>query len=85
MKNNKFFYRYQKAVENGNKNAQYNFGILYYKDKKFRKSFLLRLECSKNWYIEVQNNLATLYHEDKRTEKAFYWYQNIAENGHIVI
>ncbi len=82
------FYWYQKAVENGNINAQYNLATLYYKgegtEKNLEKAFYWYQKAAENGVIKAQFDLAVLYENgegiEKNLERAFHWYQKAATN-----
>src|SRR5688572_27560302 len=88
IETNEAFYRYQKAAENGNTNAQYNLGCLCENDKETEKNleqaFYWYKKAAENGHIKAQFNLALSYKNGEGTEKnleqAIYWYQKAAEN-----
>jgi TPR repeat protein len=82
----KAFHWYQKAAENGVKDAMFCLAI-YYKDgkgteKNLEKAFHWYQKSAENGLNNAMFNLAIFYEEtEKNLEKAFHWYQKAAENG----
>ncbi|EXX66778.1 Bck1p [Rhizophagus irregularis DAOM 197198w] len=80
---------YQKASENGNKNAQYNLGLCYEKgigiEKDEIKAFYWYQKSIENGNNNAQYNLGLFYENgigiEKSNFQAFYWYQKAAENN----
>ncbi|EXX55673.1 Kin1p [Rhizophagus irregularis DAOM 197198w] len=70
----KAFYWYQKAAENGEKEAMFNLASSYYNNYDVEK-MEQNTEKAFYWYQKAAEN-------EKNLEQAFYWYQQAAENGY---
>ncbi|MCX6238370.1 MAG: tetratricopeptide repeat protein [Bacteroidia bacterium] len=80
---------FQRAAEEGDADAQYNLGVMYYfgdaGEKDFAKAFVCFRKAADAGYAQAQYNLAGMYYFGEGTEKdvfqAFNYYSKAAENG----
>ena len=80
---------YKKAADDGNVNAQYYIGTLYYKgkgiEKDYEKAFEYLKKAADKGHIDAQYNLGFCYAEGKGIEedfkKAFEYWKKAADSG----
>ncbi len=74
------------AAENGNSDAQYIAGLIYYKEELYQQAAEWYLKSAIQGNAKAQFNLANKYYEGKGVEQnykeAFKWYKKAAEQGH---
>ena len=79
-------------AEQGDANAQWRLGDIYYYgegvSEDFEKARYWREKAAENEHVGAQWELGRMYYRGegvpKDFEKAFYWYKKSAENGHAV-
>ena len=82
---------YKKAADEGNVNAQYYIGKLYYKgeviEKDYKKAFEYLKKAADDGNVNAQYYIGTLYYKgkgiEKDYEKAFEYLKKAADKGHI--
>ena len=63
-------------------NAQYNLGVLYYREKRKKEAETWFLKAAEQNDNLAQYNLGVLYYESKQIGEARQWYQKAANQGH---
>ena len=73
-------------AKNGNSDAQYILGVMYYKEQNYSEAAKWYRKAAEQGNIKAQFNLGNKYYEGQGVEKnykeAFKWYKKAAEQGH---
>ena len=74
------------AAEDGNPDAQYILGVMYYKEQNYSEAAKWYSLAAEGGNMKAQFNLGNKYYEGKGVKQdykeAFKWYKKAAEQGH---
>ena len=83
------FEEWIQLAQQGNQDAQYNLGLIYYNGdgvvQDYKKALYWFEKSARQGDAQAQNNLGFMYYDGKGVEKdykkSFYWYKKSAEQG----
>ena len=82
----KNFEEVKNSAENGNSDAQFILGLMYYKEQNYAEAAEWYRKAAEQGNIKAQFNLGNKYYEGKGVKQnykeAFKWYKKAAEQGH---
>lgn len=83
------FEEVKKLAESGNKDAQYNLGLMYYEGENietdYEKAVYWITKSAEQGYAKAQYSLGMIYYKGENIDidKAHEWFQKAAEQGHV--
>ena len=78
----------EKTAKQGNAEAQYKLGDMYYNGEDYKKAFYWYEKAAKQDHVLAQYSLGAMYEfvkgVSKNYKKAFYWYEKAAKQDHVL-